>query len=315
MTPATCRVGTVLRGERKSWLVAKSGGLHGVIVSFRSRSLWCLFLALGLVSALHASKSEFSGTLVIEVEAAAADLEKAVQEVTTDQIIHGTFSFEKEKTLYGAHRQDSSTAFHASPGPGKAFYKAAENVLAPKYFKDSGDIGTITVRYVVQSVSATRSTLQIDAVFIDARNQVHPSQGNVESSEYAVIKDHLQELQDARQQIEVDAQEMARKRKEYESTREALAKKLAQAGAPGARDSTLEELEISVASLRRQVERRVRISGTELKAAPFKSSATLENLKPQTEIVVLILTQYWYGVETDDGHHGWVRRSEVEPLP
>jgi len=27
------------------------------------------------------------------------------------------------------------------------------------------------------------------------------------------------------------------------------------------------------------------------------------------------LTKYWYGVETTDGHKGWVHRSQAEPLP
>jgi len=113
----------------------------------------------------------------------------------------------------------------------------------------------------------------------------------------------------------LDAEEMARQRKEREAQKEALARKMAASGATGAGDTTLQELQISVAALRKQVERRVNATGTDLKAAPFKSSATLENLKPQAEVVVLILTPYWYGVETEDGHHGWVRRSELEPLP
>jgi hypothetical protein len=249
------------------------------------------------------------------VDAPAADVEKAVQEVTSDQIIHGTYSYEKEKTLYGAHPEESSRVFRTQPGPGKVFYKVAEKVLAPRNFKDSGDIGTITVRYVVNAVNENRTNLQIDAVFVDAGHHLHPSQGTVESSEYAAIREHLAAVQDASRQAQFDAGETARRRKEYEANQQALAKKLTAVGASGASDTTLQELEVSVASLQRQVERKVNQAGAELKSAPFKSSSTLENLKPQTEVVVLILTPYWYGVETEDGHHGWVRRSDLEMLP
>ncbi len=40
------------------------------------------------------------------VEAPEGDVVKAVQQVTQDQIIHGTFSYEKERILYGAHSAD-----------------------------------------------------------------------------------------------------------------------------------------------------------------------------------------------------------------
>ena len=67
-------------------------------------------------------------------------------------------------------------------------------------------------------------------------------------------------------------------------------------------------------TLRHEVELRVRDSGAPLKAAPFHSSATLETLPPQTELLIVVLTPYWYGVETEDGHHGWVHRNQLEPL-
>lgn len=313
MTPATCCIPTG-RGEGEM-PVARAHALHGVNLFSSFRSLLWTFVLLGAVYALGSSNSDWSGTLVIAVDAPAADVEKAVQEVTADQIIHGTYSYEKEKTLYGAHPESSSRAFRTAPGPGKVFYKVAEKVLAPRNFKDSGDIGTITVRYVVQPVNANRTNLQIDAVFVDAGRHVHVSKGSVESSEYAAVREHLAAVQDAARQAQFDAEETARKRKEYQQNQQALAKKLAEVGASGTSDTTLQELEVSVASLRRQVERRVNQAGAELKSAPFKSSSTLENLKPQTEVVVLILTPYWYGIETEDGHHGWIRRSDLEMMP
>ena len=56
-------------------------------------------------------------------------------------------------------------------------------------------------------------------------------------------------------------------------------------------------------------------SGAPLKSAPYQGAATLEPLPGAAEVVVEILTPYWYGVETEDGHRGWVYHSQLEPLP
>jgi SH3-like domain-containing protein len=34
-------------------------------------------------------------------------------------------------------------------------------------------------------------------------------------------------------------------------------------------------------------------------------------LPSKTPVLILVLTPNWYGVETTDGHHGWIRRSQV----
>jgi hypothetical protein len=67
--------------------------------------------------------------------------------------------------------------------------------------------------------------------------------------------------------------------------------------------------------LKHQVEMRAPAGGAALKAAPYRTAATLQSLPAQTELLVVVLTKYWYGVETTDGHKGWVHRSQVEPLP
>ena len=123
----------------------------------------------------------------MRVEAPESDVLKVVQEVTQDQIIHGTYSYEKERILYGAHSADAARVFGVWKGQGKAFYKVANKVLSPRFFKDSEDIGTISVRYVVQEAGPDAASVQIDAIFVDARNVKHPSLGNVEASEYAAI--------------------------------------------------------------------------------------------------------------------------------
>ena len=90
-------------------------------------------LTFGVLEAKqHASEQPIFTT---RVEAPESDVVAAVEQVTQDQIIHGTYSYEKERILYGAHSAGSANAFGTWKGPGKAFYKVANNVLAPRFSK------------------------------------------------------------------------------------------------------------------------------------------------------------------------------------
>jgi len=73
-----------------------------------------------------------------------------------------------------------------------------------------------------------------------------------------------------------------------------------------------ESLQQHVAELRQQVERLVKKPGAPLKSAPFHTASTLKTLEPGAEILILITTTYWYGVETHDGQHGWMQRDQLE---
>src|SRR5438270_2910521 len=130
-----------------------------------------VILTAPLVPAFAVSnKSSVEAVFQARIEAPEAEVEKAVQQVVEDEIIHGTYSYEKERTLTGAHAASSSSVLGEGEGGTKAFYKVAENVLAPRYFKETGDIGTITVRYLLRPLSDSATSVQIDAVFVDARH-------------------------------------------------------------------------------------------------------------------------------------------------
>jgi len=83
-------------------------------------------------------------------------------------------------------------------------------------------------------------------------------------------------------------------------------------GAASASPPTLEQ---HVQDLRRQVQRLVKSPGAPLKSAPFHTATTLQSLSTGTEVLVVISTTYWLGVETHDGQHGWILRDELELLP
>ncbi len=301
-----------LRGSGPIRILSPSNGR-----SSRSRHRsFCIALVL-LCAVLSYAKDHKDDLppYVLPLQAAPADVFKAVEQVTQDQIIHGTYSYEKERILYGAHSAKSAHVFGEWKGQGKAYYKVADKVLSPRFFKDSEDIGTISVRYIVEQVADDSVTVQIDAVFVDARNVHHPSLGNVESAEFTAIRDHVNTIQAAREEEHQRAAEAAYSKPApvaAPSESPLISQSVGTASQPS---ESVPDLQKEVAALRRQVELRVKDQGAQLKSAPFHSAATLESVPGQSEVVVVILTAYWYGVETEDGHRGWIHRSQLEPLP
>lgn len=73
-----------------------------------------------------------------------------------------------------------------------------------------------------------------------------------------------------------------------------------------------QSLEDRVKDLRKQVERLVKAPGAPLKSAPFHTASTLQSLPTGTEVLILISTPYWYGIETHEGQRGWIMRDELE---
>jgi hypothetical protein len=281
------------------------------------QSAACLVLALLSLAGTGIAKdhAEDISKLTVRVEAPPADVLEAVKEVTQDQIIHGTYSYEKERILYGAHSAQEAHVFGVWKQQGAAFYKVADKVLSPRYFKDSEDIGTITVRYVVQDAGPTSAIVQIDAVFVDARNVHHSSLGNVESSEYAAIQERIRNIQAKRVEAEQGFQKAsASPGQPVPKSSSQLQKQAAATSAPP-ESMSVPQLQKQIEDLRHQVELRVKDQGAQLKASPFHSAATLESVPAQSEVLIQILSPYWYGVETEDGHHGWIHHSQLEPLP
>jgi hypothetical protein len=70
-----------------------------------------------------------------------------------------------------------------------------------------------------------------------------------------------------------------------------------------------------IKDIKKQVERLVKQPGAPLKSAPFHTAGTLQLLTPGTEVLILISTPYWYGIETHEGQHGWMERDQLELLP
>lgn len=280
-------------------------------------ALVCAFLAFSAPLSLAAKEKEFHespNALQVVVNAPVAEVVTAVQDVAADTIVYGTQSYQREKNLSGAHRWQNSTAFGEYTGKGTVIYKVAEGVLSPTNFKNSADMGTLTVRYIVTPFDDKNTNVRIDAVFIENfHRRIHESDGSVEAAEFGEIRQHVEEL-DAKREIErTEEERIARERKEKQQELD-LASRQEAARQSAAHSSVSTDLEQRVTQLRRQAEVRVKASGTQLKTAPYKGAASLQNLPPYTEVVVLIVTPYWLGVQTADGHRGWVHHAEVEKL-
>jgi hypothetical protein len=273
--------------------------------------------------------------LIVNVPFSESEVSQVVQETVQNGIIRGTKEYSKDEYISGAEAASSTRVFPAWTEGGKVFYKIRFNALDPQNFKNSGDVGTLAVRYVVQAQDEKHTVVRIDARFVeDFRHAAHPSNGSVESAEYKVIHDRLEALA----LLKTQAAESERAKLELSSSsrtpataqiplKDETSKPLippsvnTEAIQPPPKAKVDSEptspvsLEQRVHELRKQVERIVKSPGAPLKAAPFHTASTLQALPTGSEVLVVISTPYWYGVETHEGQHGWILRDELEVLP
>jgi hypothetical protein len=237
----------------------------------------------------------------------------AVEAIVNNGIIQGSKEYNKDKYIENASAATSSPLFPEWKEPGKVYYKVRTGVLAPLNFKESKDEGTLAVRYVVQSKDASKTILRIDAVFVeDFHRTVHPSDGSVENAECQEIENQVDAVETEKKQSE----EREKQRQEKLVGQGLEHKRLAdEASALAAAQASAQTLDQHLQYLRHQAERVVKAPGGQLKSAPFHSATNVRSLEAGAELVILIVTPYWYGVETTDGQHGWINRGQLEPLP
>jgi polyhydroxyalkanoate synthesis regulator phasin len=274
--------------------------------------------------------------LIVNIPLPEPEVAQVVEDVAQNTIIRGTKEYNKDEYVMGAVAATSTPVFPTWTEGGKVFYKVKTHALDPRNFKDSGDLGTLAVRYVVDVQGFENTVLRIDAVFVeDFRHSVHPSNGSVESSEYKDIHERL----DAIELMKKENAEALRAKQErlakenfglgsdtvvlstpppetsIENSRGESPMEKSTNGQAASHEQPAESLEQHVAELRRQVERIVKKPGAPLKSAPFHSASTLISLEPGAEVLIQISTPYWYGVETHDGQHGWIQRDQLEQVP
>jgi hypothetical protein len=268
--------------------------------------------------------------LIVNVPFSEDEVSNVVQEVVQNGIIRGSKEYNKDEFISGAEAANSTRVFPPWTEGGKVFYKVRLHALDPRNFKDSGDVGTLAVRYVVQAQDEKHTVLRIDARFVeDFRHVAHASNGSVESAECKDIHDRLDSLalmkseaSDAEQRKLESSSMKQQPELRGESAKLSLQPAPStQASQPPPEPSEKVEavvpvsLEQHVHDLKQQVERIVKAPGAPLKSAPFHTATTLQALPSGTEVLIVVSTPYWYGVETRDGQHGWMLRDELEMLP
>jgi polyhydroxyalkanoate synthesis regulator phasin len=305
-----------------------------------------LFLSAATIPLAARSKEKitYGEGLIINIPMPESEVEQVVEDVAGNGLIRGTREYNKDEFIAGAKPADSSHVFPPWDQGGKVFYKVRMGAIDPRNFKESSDVGTLAVRYVVQPQGEKNTVLRIDALFEeDFRKTVHQSDGSVESAEYKDIREHLDTIEVMKaQNAEAAEERLERLRKKQnmamqnsqapppeitgrsssQPTPSAVLNEPDPAPAPAPQEPALssvapagQTLEERVRDLRKQVERLVKSPGAPLKSAPFHTASTLQLLSTGTEILIVISTPYWYGVETHEGQHGWMQRDQLEQLP
>ena len=297
-------------------------------------SLWKvgIILALSLValplSAREKDATQYGAGIIVNVPFPESEVAQVVQDVIQNGIIRGTKEYNKDEYISGAEPATSTHVFPEWTEGGKVFYKIRLKALDPRNFKDSSDVGTLAVRYVVQPQGDKNTVLRIDARFVeDFRHAGHPSNGSVEGAEYKTIHDQLESIESMKAQtIEAEKEKQEHfaqiQRPALSDPASTPASQAFPASSASPDSSTpadappsSQTLQQHVQDLRRQVQRLVKSPGAPLQSAPFHTATTLRSLPPGTEVLIVVSTPYWVGVETHEGQHGWILRDELEQVP
>jgi hypothetical protein len=285
-------------------------------MSMRARTARWLILGsvLLLLTPSHARKRQHWGEgFSVDLNQPYDQVLSVVQQVTNDGIIRGTYQYKGTNQLDGAESARTSSAFPKWTGGGAVLYKVRPNTLAPEHFYQSGDKGTVVVRYIVQPNGPDSTQLRIDAIFQeDDRHHSHPSDGLVESNEFEAIAAKIKDVEDvAARQREEQAQKLQQEQVDKLQADLDL-ENTTLAGAKAKEQQLQSKLPESSPG---NPSARVRTASAELKAAPYNQSRTLQALSQGDTVAVLSQTRAWYRVQARNGQQGWVYRLMLEVAP
>lgn len=247
----------------------------------------------------------------VDLNASPDTVTQIVKGVANDSVIRGTFMYAKETEIEDADFAKTSSVLPHAPGSGQVFYKTKSKVISPAHFPAANDIGTVTVRYVVEVVNPQRAHLTIDAVFVtDAGHRLYASDGSVETSEYAEIMTQLKAL-DAPKVRHHAPQTIAAAGQETVGLQNTLADEQSQLADAKVTEQKLQE---RIKQLQFNTQGRIRGQAVPLKASPYDHASTVLTLEKGLTVTVLTTTKYWYRVRTSKGDEGWLYYAFLEPL-
>jgi hypothetical protein len=268
-----------------------------------------LIIALWLMP-LHARKHQRWGEeLSVDLEVPFDRLTKIVQEVSQDAVIRGTWQYRGTTELDAATASQTAPGFVPWKGQGVVLYKVRLGALAPQHFYESGDQGTVAVRYIVEPAGANLAHLRIQAVFApEDGHGLHPSDGAVENAEFAEISRKIEDQKDQQRKQGEGAVQKQQETK-TEELRVELERDRAELNVVTAQRQQLEQ---ELRDLEKGGPGRIRTASADLKAAPYNQSKTIRLLSRDEAVTVLERTESWYRVEIGSGEQGWVYRLMVE---
>jgi Bacterial SH3 domain len=289
-------------------------GVIGRLINLRAISLLLAFSSAAFSASAQIYHDPHKKTTVgfsVDLNTPPDTVLQIVRGVASDSIIRGTSMYAKETDLPDAEFAKSSTVPLAEPGPGQVFYKVRSKVLAPEHFPASADMGTVTVRYVIETVNPQRTHLAIDAVFVtDAGRRLYASDGSVETAEYAEIITQIKALE-APKIRHHSAQAVANPGQETLGLQSTLADEQSRLAESQATEKKLQQ---RVRQLEFNTQGRIRGQAVPLKASPYDHSTTVLSLEKGLTVTVLTTTKYWYRVRTAKGDEGWIYYVFLEPL-
>ena len=172
---------TLATGQRSPVVIAKNGfygkdadGCRPLTDSGRySRTGAALLLLVLLITAAVPAHSrdktvlQYGAGLIVNIPLPEPEVEQAVQDVVQNTIIRGTKEYNKDEYISKAVAATSTPVFPTWNQAGKVYYKVREQAINPWNFKDSADVGTLAVRYIVQPQGDNNTVLRIDAIYVE----------------------------------------------------------------------------------------------------------------------------------------------------
>lgn len=282
-----------------------------------------IFLVVFVTPLFGRTREKAAPSFTIDVDKPFDRVVTVVEDVARGGVIRGTFEYAGDEQLEGAKFSETSKLFSAWDGGGKIFYKFRERTLAPKHFIETNDVGTVAVRYVIQNNGPNSTRLTIDAVFVEnGGHHPHPSDGYVETCEFAEIGKRLKEFDQDGSSSEFSSSKEGKPGASANTSgtasngsadiQRAIADQRAQLTAETA---NLQKLEDQSRQIRTSEFVRVRAERAELKASPYSHARVIEALKQGQELTILAKSAYWLRVRSEDGQEGWLHHSAVEAQP
>ncbi len=270
------------------------------------------FIVIGLLllsSVAFARKEHYGQGLSVDLDAPYDVAVKAVQEISENGTIQGTWQYKGTSELDGATSAKEAGGFEPWKGQGAVFYKVRPKAIAPQNFYATGDQGTVAVRYIVESAGPKTSKLRIEAIFEeDDHHHTHPSDGQVENSEYTAITQKFEEFQQlAKKRLEAEAQDDQTKK--VAEMQAALDRENADLNALKRKEQALQQRPAKAPA--GEVVR-IRTSSADLKASPYNGARTLQLLTRGQAVILLTRAGGWCRVQTAHGEQGWVFHQMLE---